>query len=53
LPSGWAPSATAAGSDQRLPSWRATQMPTSGFLSRVPPNQAATRPLFVSAMVEA
>jgi hypothetical protein len=28
-------------------------MPTSGSPSAVPPNQAATRPLFVQTMVEA
>src|SRR5207249_827747 len=32
---------------------RETQMPTSGCRSRVPPNQAATRPSLVSAIVEA
>ena len=33
--------------------WRDTQMPTSLAPSRVPPNQAVTRPSRVSAMVEA
>src|SRR5262249_17031415 len=52
-PSVCLPSATSTGSVQRPPSRRATQMPTSSFRSRVPPNHAATRPSFVSAMVEA
>jgi hypothetical protein len=33
--------------------FRDNQIPTSGFRSRVPPNHAATKPAFVSAMVEA
>src|SRR5690348_13068497 len=32
---------------------RETQMPTSGARSRVPPNQAATNPVFVRAIVDA
>ena len=33
---------------QPLPSWRESQMQTSGFLSYLPPNHAATRPPRVS-----
>src|SRR5579871_4634192 len=45
------PFATSTGGVQWPFSWRATQMPTSGLRSRVPPNHAATRPFLVSAIV--
>jgi hypothetical protein len=41
------------GFDQPFLSRRAIQIPTSGLLSRVPPNQAAINPALVSAIVEA
>ena len=47
------PSATSIGCSQPPPSRLDTQMLTSPWPSRVPANQAATRPSAVSAMVEA
>lgn len=47
------PLATSTGVDQRPFSRRESQMATSGSFSAVPPNHAATRPVGVSAMVEA
>src|SRR5688572_22781056 len=53
VPSGCVPVATSTG-DVHLPATRRdTQMPTSFAPSRVPPNQAATRPSRVSAIVDA
>jgi hypothetical protein len=45
--------ATSTGAVQALPVRRETQIPTSGFFSAVPPNQAATSPPGVSTMVDA
>src|SRR5262245_3752968 len=47
------PLATSTGADHCDPSWRETQMPTSGSRSRVPPNQAAANPPRVSTIVDA
>ena len=47
------PLATSIGADHFAPSCRATQMPTSEFPSRLPPNHAATRPRPDSAIVDA
>src|SRR5262245_57668901 len=47
------PLATSATLDQPFLSCLETQIPTSGFLSCVPPNHDATSPAFVSTMVEA
>ena len=45
--------ATSTGHVQPVPSLRESHIPTLGSPSRMPPNQAATSPLPVSAMVEA
>jgi len=42
-----------AHSDHVEPSWRSTQITTSGCCSRVPPNSAATSPVGVSTIVDA
>src|SRR5438309_1822372 len=45
--------ATSTTGDHPFPPSRESQIPTSGFLSPVPPNQAATNPPRDSARVEA
>jgi hypothetical protein len=45
--------ATSTGGVHDAPSFRETQMPTSGFFSAVPPKNAATNPCGVSTIVEA